>query len=157
MDETKAGQEAGARVAAAVEEQILKMHGNASMRRDRPYDGQPWTDEGERGRTEVRGITFRDLRDCFIRAVLLSASDVVPKRYEEAQLGERAILSGNDLFGFDLDKLDPLAIGQNLCCEVERIMGIFPNVPTLSYEETMEHVPMIDLSPLAPPTPRSDK
>lgn len=108
-----------------------------NMLRDRPYNGQPHTCTGIRGSTEIKGITFRDLRDCFIRAVLLSTGaevisgkDMCPL-YEEANKGEKAVLCENDLYGFDLDRLDPMAICQNLCCEVERVMGIFPNVPEL--------------------------
>src|SRR5215469_12505889 len=41
-----------------------------NMRRDRPYNGQPWTTAGARGRLQVQGITTRDLKDCFIRAIL---------------------------------------------------------------------------------------
>lgn len=103
-----------------------------NMRRDRPYNGQPHTQTGERGATEIKGITFRDLRDCFIRAVLLSSFGVSPPGlYEEANKGEGATLCENDLYGWDLNKLDPMAISQNLACEVERLMGIFPNVPEL--------------------------
>lgn len=108
-----------------------------NMHRDRPYDGQPHTDTGIRGATEICGITFRDLRDCFIRAVLLSTGamsiggkDMRPL-YEEACKGEHAVLCENDLYGFDLGKLDPIAISQNLACEVEKLMGIYPNVPEL--------------------------
>ena len=111
-----------------------------NMRRDRPYGGQSHTSTGTRGATEVKGITFRDLRDCFVRAVLLSTGaevidgvDMRP-RYEEAAKGEAAALCENDVYGFNLDKLDPIAIAQNLACEVEKAMGIYPNVPTLSYE-----------------------
>ena len=35
----------------------------ARLDRDRPYDGQIHTDEGERGRQEVSGVTMRDLVD----------------------------------------------------------------------------------------------
>jgi len=114
-----------------------------NMRRDRPYNGQPHTCTGTRGATEIRGVTFRDLRDCFVRAVLLSTGaeviDGVDMRphYEEANKGEAAALCENDLYVFNLDKLDPMAIVQNLCCEVEKAMGIFPNVPKL----TSEHWP----------------
>jgi len=108
-----------------------------NMKRDRPYDGQPHTSTGKRGATEIKGITFRDLRDCFIRAVLLSTGgqtidgvNMLPF-YEEARKGENAVLCENDLYGFNLDKLDPIAVCQNLCCEIEKIMGIFPNVPDL--------------------------
>ena len=112
-----------------------------SMRRDRPYGGQPHTNTGNRGATEVRGVTFRDLRDCYIRAVLLSTGsmdiDGVNMRplYEEACKGENATLCENDLYGFNMDKLDPMAIAQNLCVEVEKLMGIYPNVDGLSLSE----------------------
>lgn len=108
-----------------------------NMERSRPYTGQPHTDTGERGRTEVKGITFRDLRDCYIRAVFLSTGAMVISGkdmrpfYEEACKGEKAALCENDLYGWDLNQLDPVAVAQNLSCEVERIMGIFPNVPKL--------------------------
>lgn len=102
-----------------------------NMRRDRSYNGQPHTDTGERGRTEVKGITFRDLRDCFIRAVFLSAHHVKPAHYDEAVKGEEAVLCENDLYGWNWNELDPMAVFQNLSCEVERLMGIYPNVPKL--------------------------
>lgn len=108
-----------------------------NMRRDRPYGGQEHTSTGIRGATEINGITFRDLRDCFIRAVMLStgAETIGNKNmrpyYEEALKGENATLCENDLYGFNLDRLDPMAICQNLSCEVERIMGIYPNVTPL--------------------------
>lgn len=117
---------------------IARMHGEVGMRRDRAYSGQPHTDEGERGKAEVHGITFRDLRDCFIRAVLLSAGHVAPAKYEEATKGELALLSANDMFGFNLDDLNPIAIGHNLACEVERAMGIYPNVPKLVATDTAD-------------------
>ena len=103
-----------------------------NMQRDRPYSGQPHTGTGQRGATEVKGITFRDLRDAYIRAVLLSSFGVSPPGlYDEANKGESAALCENDLYGWDLNQLDPMAICQNLCCEVERLMGIYPNVPEL--------------------------
>ena len=104
------------------------------MKRTRPYDGQPHTDGGERGKQMVEGLTMRDIRDCYIRAVFLSAGHIMPQLYDEACRGEDANISTNDLYGFDLNKLDPLAISQNLTCEIERMMGIFPNI--LELEET---------------------
>lgn len=100
-----------------------------NMRRDRPYLGQPHTTTGERGKTEVRGVTFRDLRDCFIRAVCLSTGP--GPLYNQAVRGENAVLCENDLYSITWNNLDPMAVCRNLCCEVERIMGIFPNVPEL--------------------------
>lgn len=104
-----------------------------NMERSRPYTGQPHTDTGERGRTEVKGITFRDLRDCMVRAFFLAAGHIDYARYQEATKGEMAALCDNDLFELDLNQLDPVAVIQNFTCEVERIMGIFPNVPELKY------------------------
>lgn len=104
-----------------------------NMKRDRPYNGQPHTDTGERGRTEVRGVTFRDLRDCYIRAWFLASGHISKAKYDEACKGENAALSEHDLYGFDLDKVDPMAVFQNFSCEVEKLMGIFPNVPPLKF------------------------
>ncbi len=104
-----------------------------NMRRDRPYNGQPQTMTGERGATEIRGVTFRDLRDCFVRAMLLSSHGISPAGlYDEATKGEAAALCENDLYGWDLNQLDPMAVAQNLACEVEKVMGIYPNVPALT-------------------------
>ena len=104
-----------------------------NMRRDRPYNGQPQTITGARGATEIRGITFRDLRDCFVRAVLLSSHGISPAGlYDEATKGEAAAICENDLYGWDLNKLDPMAVAQNLACEIEKLMGIYPNVPALT-------------------------
>lgn len=103
-----------------------------NMRRDRPYGGQPHTCTGDRGQTEIKGVTFRDLRDAFIRAAFLSAFDQRPAHYEQAQRGEDAALCENDLYALDWNKLDPMAICQNLGLELERLMGIYPNVPPLT-------------------------
>lgn len=117
-----------------------------SLWRGRPYDGQPWTRNGARGATEIKGITFRDLRDCFIRAICQSAFDVAPALYEESQKGERAALCENDLYGIDLNQLDIMAVNQNLSCEVERAMGIFPNVePLQDIEKLIDELPACDL------------
>lgn len=104
-----------------------------NMRRDRPYNGQPQTIAGERGAAEICGVTFRDMRDCFIRAVLLSSHGISPAGlYDEATKGEAAAICENDLYGWDLNKLDPMAVAQNLACEIEKLMGIYPNVPALT-------------------------
>ena len=113
------------------------------MKRDRPYSGQSHTDQGERGSTIVKGLTVRDIVDCYIRGVILSGGESVPdEKYKEALKGEDADLCGNDLFGFDMDKLDPIAISQNMTCEIEKMMGIFPNVSELNLQgnESVEEV-----------------
>lgn len=102
-----------------------------SMWRGRPYDGQPHTDTGTRGMTEVKGITFRDLRDCYLRAWCLSAGPDNPVYYEEAKKGELAAICENDVYKLK-GGIDRMAVFQNFSCEIERLMGIFPNVPKLT-------------------------
>lgn len=87
----------------------------AHLDRDRPYDGQPHTDYGERGRHEIAGITMRDLRDCFIRACY-DASGLPPSQWP------------GSVYDLPWDDMDIIAVSQNLTCWVERYMGIFPNV-----------------------------
>lgn len=115
-----------------------------NMRRDRPYAGQPWTEGGARGKTEIKGVTFRDLNDCFLRAIFQVTSRYNPTLYKESEKGEHACLCWNDAFQMKgWDEIDPLALAQNLSCEVERAMGIFPNILGLSLKETMRDVPII--------------
>lgn len=111
-----------------------------NMRRDRPYNGQPHTCTGIRGATEIKGITFRDLRDCFIRAFILSHDHYKSGTLEllqpnatlrdEAVKGESACLCEQDVYKL-AGSIDPIAFVQNLGCEVEMIMGIYPNVDPL--------------------------
>lgn len=98
-----------------------------SMSRDRPYTGQPHTITGERGATEIRGITFRDLRDAYMRAWCLCAGLDNPALYDEANKGERACICADDIYNLK-GSIDPMAIIQNLACEIEKLMGIYPNV-----------------------------
>jgi len=104
---------------------------NMNMDRDRPYIGQEHTMMGKRGETEIKGITFRDMHDCFIRAAFQCAGEQLQELYEEACKGERAALCENDIYKLDWNEIDPMAVCQNLACEIERIMGIFPNVASL--------------------------
>lgn len=114
------------------------------MARDRPFNGQPHTDTGERGKTEIKGITFRDLRDCFIRAVCLSNGVDHPRAYEEARKGPEGKVSESDATT-SINGADIIVVSQNLSCEVERLMGIFPNVPKELLEQGLERVPVFDL------------
>ena len=41
-----------------------------SLDQARPYDGQPHTDQGLRGKTFVSGLTMRDVADCMVRGFL---------------------------------------------------------------------------------------
>jgi hypothetical protein len=73
--------------------------------RSRPYDGQPWTSHGARGKQPVAGLTMRDVGDCIARgAVLAGLVDETP--------------------GIDRD-----AVIQAALVEIEKMMGIYPNLP----------------------------
>jgi len=102
------------------------------MNRKRAYEGQFYTTYGTRGKTEVKGLTMRDIADCF---VLAFADSSYPQKdtdgesfYDKAQRGE---FNRNDLYKLDLNGLDPGAIQQNLGCRIEKMMNIFPNIPDL--------------------------
>ena len=82
--------------------------------RNRPYNGQRHNHEGERGKTEVCGVTMRDIADCFILAL-----------YSSRPYGCEATKSVEDL---PVEKMSMEAVSQNLVCWIERYMGIFPNI-----------------------------
>ena len=93
-----------------------------SMCRDRPYDGQPHTSNGERGKTLVEGLTMRDVADCAVLAILACGGV------------NRENPIWDDVYNIDFSKIDPIAIIQNMGCNIEKMMGIYPNVPELKSE-----------------------
>lgn len=99
-----------------------------NMLRDRPYTGQAHTCTGMRGSQEISGITFRDMRDAYIRACCMSAPDT-PLLHDEACKGEHAAICENDIYELDWEHIDPVAVIQNMSCEIEKMMGIYPNIP----------------------------
>ena len=101
-----------------------------SWSRDRPYDGQPQTSFGERGKTIVEGLTFRDLMDCFISGVLRSCDQPELQKIADCAIYEK-------MYETNIENVDPGAIWQNMACQIEKMMGIYPNVPKL----TSEHWP----------------
>jgi len=127
--------------------------------RERPYNGQLHTHDGTRGKQEVKGLTMRDLKDCLIKAMLISSPS---KKYLEADTflkcwdfttepntptqflldnqnesdfistkAELGTWRPQDVYKINWTDVDPLAITQNFTCEVEKMMGIYPNVPPL--------------------------
>lgn len=97
-----------------------------SMERDRPYDGQAHTSDGLRGAVKVEGLTFRDIKDCMIRG-FLDAAGVQRENPVE-----------NDVYCKEMDDIDPLAAINNMSCHIEKMMGIYPNVPKVSGDEDEE-------------------
>lgn len=101
---------------------------------DRPFTGQPHTVNGQRGKTEVKGIRFRDLADCVVKAWIDAAVHTIEDESLGDELRQRAndgTLNYNDIYQLECGDIDPLALMQNVCCRVEKAMGIFPNVPKL--------------------------
>lgn len=106
-------------------------YATAALNRERPYDGQPHTDEGTRGSEPVVGLTMRDIKDCFVIGAFRSTG--LPVDQYPA-----------DIYGIDWSDIDPMAVAQNMLCAVEERMGIFPNVPPLECSAcgspwTLEH------------------
>lgn len=95
-----------------------------SLDRARPYDGQPHTDQGERGKAIVVGLTMRDVSDCMVRGFL-----------DAAGKGDTKNPVHDDIYNIDNDKIDFGAVIQNSMCWIEKYMEIFPNVPKLKERE----------------------
>jgi len=91
----------------------------------RPFDGQPHTDQGKRGKTFIVGLRMRDVCDCFVKGWL----DATMRGHliEANACDYRDVYSGEDP--------DPLAVMQNMMCHIEKMMGIYPNVPTLKEDK----------------------
>ena len=105
---------------------------------DRPFTGQPHTDNGERGKTEVTGIRFRDLADCVVKAWIDAAGHTIEDeslRDEMYRRSDDGTLNYNDVYNIECGDIDPVALVQNVCCRVEKAMGIYPNVPSLRTED----------------------
>lgn len=86
------------------------------MDRNRPYNGQSHTDEGERGKTLVEGLTMRDVADC-IAMGFLDASGSNPENPTR-----------NDMYKV-AGSPSPGAMINCAMCNIETMMGIFPNIP----------------------------
>ena len=97
-------------------------------RRNRPYDGPAHTDEGERGKTLVEGLTMRDVCDCMALGLLDASGE--PALQDAA---ERGAWTYNDLY--QLGDFDPVAAIQSMACRLEMMMGIFPNVPGIKFPD----------------------
>ena len=96
---------------------------------NRAFIGQPHTDQGERGKTLVTGLRFRDICDCFVLGWLHAAG--------RSSLAENGTATYNDVYECGED-VDPLAVMKNMTCEMERRMGIFPNIPILHVPKEKE-------------------
>ena len=64
--------------------------------------------------TEVKGICFRDLADCIVKAFI----DSVETTEELQDRANDGTLNYNDLYTLDLSRMDPVALLLNVCCRV---------------------------------------
>ncbi len=98
---------------------FLEIQGSSgfSLDKDRAYDGQPTTHNGERGKEPIKGLTVRDIADCIVRGFLESAGI-----YDKHPLHD-------DIFKINMTELSPGAVIQSTVCNIEKMMGIFPNIP----------------------------
>jgi hypothetical protein len=96
---------------------------------NRPFIGQDHTDEGERGKTEVKGIRFRDLCDCVVKGLFSAAEHESIDFDEKCKRVENNTITYTDMYGLRLAEMDPNALIQRISCEVEKAMGIYPNIP----------------------------
>lgn len=112
---------------------------------NRPYTEQ----QPKRAQIEIKGLTRRDIKDCFAIGILTCRED---HKYPMVYVSEAGTefhnfddlvksdegygysyidptkVTYNDLFGWDLNSIDPAAALQNAMVEVERRMGIYPAV-----------------------------
>ena len=114
--EPRDGEEFGPWLHRAMEALNPSDYATASLNRERPYNGQPHTDEGWRGQQLIEGLTMRDIKDCFV----IGAYRATGKGLDEYPA---------TLYDIDWNDLDPMAVCQNMICAIEERMGIFPNLP----------------------------
>lgn len=119
------------KVMQTIKDAIIEAGGSTaySNERNRPYDGQPHTADGTRGQTLVSGLTFRDVRDCIVKGFLLCTAIDQPVLYERVENNSWLL---DDIYKIDFSKVDPVAGLQNTMCEIEKMMGIYPNAPNLT-------------------------
>ena len=112
--------------------------------RNRPYNGQPHTDFGERGKTLVKGLTMRDISDCIAQGFLAASGnnelyEKTSSRSPDEASYHKNNWEYNDLYKIEVDGLDPMAVIQSAMCFIEAYMGIFPNVGNLKHVRETEN------------------
>jgi len=88
------------------------------------------TTQKERQRVKIKGLTFADINECFYLAIMDSADEGIARDVME-EYKNTGDINPNFVYKLNWDKIDPVAIRQNLDCWIERKMGIFPNIETL--------------------------
>ena len=128
---------------------IWSIGGSSDYRndRERPYDGQPHTNFGNRGKREVKNITMRDISDCIVQG-FLATSGIEELQNKTKELNNE--LKGTkyenknnwryqDIYKIKCD-FDPLAVIQNTICYIEDMMGVYPNISKLERENIIKEI-----------------
>lgn len=126
--------------------EILEFFGSNNCDANRPYlEQQP-----KRASIKINGLTRRDIKDCMVLGILeckdaqkypelpriyVSEKGTLFKDFDslsesgegfaESYINPESV-TYNDLYGWDLNTIDPIAATQNMACHLERRMGIFP-------------------------------
>lgn len=100
-----------------------------TINKQRPFTGQPHTHVGNRGKTEIKKIIYRDVFDAVVKAIALCAGD--SKMRERADNETLLIKDLYDIPEENLRTIDPVAVAQSVCVEIEKRQGIYPNVTHL--------------------------
>jgi hypothetical protein len=94
-------------------------------------NSQPHTIQGERGQQMV---SLKDIQiaECFLRGML----DAATYYGEDNNYAPTEKLNYADLVDLIykvrwMENFDPVAIVQSACCHMEKVMGIYPNIPPL--------------------------
>lgn len=114
--------------------------------KNRPETGQ----QPLRAAMEIKGLSRRDICDCMVLGILecrdsdkygelpriyVSEAGNLYKEWADIEKANEGFsdsyvdperVTYNDLYGWNLDEIDPVAAVQNMACHLERRMGVFP-------------------------------
>ena len=125
--------------------EVIESFTSNNCDKHRPYLGQ----QPLRAKMEIKGLTARDIQDCMVLGILECKPEKYPElpriytseegnkfkdleeliksdeSYKDSHIDPERV-TWNDLYGWDLDEVDPVAAVQNMACYLERRMGVFP-------------------------------
>ena len=97
---------------------VIKAVFSENLDPNRPFTGQPNSLAGERGNQLLYNIRMRDIQDLILKHIAHMCAD-------DRNDNEITI---DDIYKYDLNDIDPLGLVVEVCCDIERMMGIYPNL-----------------------------
>ncbi len=92
------------------------------------HSPQPHTIAGKRGDVIINGVTFRQIAECVLRGMLDGATHY--DKTDTVNLDYHRLI--DIIYKVEwLGDFDPMAIVQNASCHIEKVLGIYPNIPKL--------------------------